>query len=262
MTDMNIDRRTYLTATTAAAAGMIGFAGCTGTSTGTSTGTLATQVTDQPGDITDFESCVVTIEGIWLGPESDETDDDDEPDDDDESDDENNETVDDENNETVDDENNETVDDDADDDEDDDDDTDDDDDDDDDDGREYHEFDEPQEADLVELQGENTQLVDERELDTGTYNFLQLDVSGVDATLDDGSSAEVRVPGEAPLKFNESFEIREDTQTVFTGDFTPVKRGQSGRYNLQPVARGTTVEYVEGEEDDDEDDSETGDGEE
>jgi len=152
-------------------------------------------VTDQPGDIADFESCVVTVVGMWLGTDDAEAGDEDgeeEPS-----------------------------------------------------GREYHEYDEPQEADLVELQGENTQLVDERELDAESYEFLQLDTDGIDATLEDGESAEVSVPGEAPLTFNEPFEIREDTRTTFTADFTPVKRGQAGGYILQPVAQGTTVTYGE-----------------
>jgi hypothetical protein len=110
-------------------------------------------------------------------------------------------------------------------------------------GREYYEYDEPQEADLVDLQDENTQLVDERELDASTYEFLQLDTDGIDATLKDGSSATVETPGEAPLTFNQQFEIRENSRTVFTADFTPVKRGQTGSYVLQPVPDGITVEY-------------------
>ncbi|MEF8881731.1 MAG: DUF4382 domain-containing protein [Halapricum sp.] len=172
---------------------MVSLAGCSGDK---ATGTLATQVTDQPGDIADFESCAVTIVGMWLGPEGAEAGDEDgeEPAD-----------------------------------------------------REYHEYDEPQEADLVELQDEATQLVDERELETATYEFLQLDIDSVDATLKDESDATVEVPGEAPLTFNQAFEVREDTRTVFTGDFTPVQRGPDGSYVLQPVAQGITVEYEEEE---------------
>jgi hypothetical protein len=187
-----IDRRAYLATTGAAAVGMVGLAGCSGSSTGT----LATQVTDQPADIEDFESCVVTIVGMWLGPEGAEsgTDDGEEPAD-----------------------------------------------------REYYEYDEPQEADLVDLQGDQTQLVDERDLDTGMYEFLQLDVEEIAATLDDGSDATVEMPGEAPMTFNQSFEIRENTRTTFTADFTPVKRGQAGGYVLQPVPQGITVEYEDSE---------------
>ena len=185
-----VSRRAYLTAAGATAAGMSGLAGCA--FLGAATGTLATRVTDQPGDIGDFESCVVTIVGMWLGPEGAEAGDegDAEPA-----------------------------------------------------GREYYEYNEPQYADLVELQGDETQLVDQREIEVAGYEFLQLDVDGIDATLEDGESATVAVPGEAPLTFRERFEIREDTRTTFTADFTPVRRGGTGEYVLQPVAEGTTVSY-------------------
>ena len=50
-------------------------------------------------------------------------------------------------------------------------------------------------------------------------------------------------PGEAPLKFNQSFEIRAGGTTEFLADFTPVKRGRSGSYILQPVADEVEVRY-------------------
>lgn len=183
-----VSRRAYLSSA-GAVAGTIGFAGCLG---GGGTGTLATQVSDQPGDIGDFESCVVTVVGMWIGTEDAESGDEDgeEPSD-----------------------------------------------------RAYYEYDEPQAADLVDLQGESTQLVDDRDLDVATYAFLQLDVDGVDATLDDGSDTTVEVPGEAPLTFNREFEVREDTRTTFTADFTPVARGGAGGYVLNPVPDEITVEY-------------------
>ena len=213
-----LDRRTYLQATGAAALGAAGLAGCVGRATGT----LATRVTDQPADIGDFESLVVTVEGIWLGPEGAESGaDGNETDDGDMSDGETdggNETAD--GNETDGDEENEPA------------------------GREYFEFDEPQEADLVQLQDGETQLIDERELAVGTYQFLQLDVSNVDGTLDGGDEAEVDLPGNAPLTFNESFEVRENTRTSFTADFAPVRRG-NGTYLLRPVPRGIEVTYEE-----------------
>ena len=202
--DGAVSRRAYLTAAGATAAGMSGLAGCA--FLGATTGTLATRVTDQPGDIADFESCVVEIVGMWFGPEGAEAGDGgDEADVDGEDDAEPA-------------------------------------------GREYYEYDEPQFADLVELQGDETQLVDEREIEVAGYEFLQLDVDGIDATLEDGESATVAVPGEAPLTFRERFEIREDTRTTFTADFTPVRRGGTGEYVLQPVAEGTTVSYEEADD--------------
>jgi hypothetical protein len=223
-----LDRRTYLQATGAAALGAAGLAGCVGRASGT----LATRVTDQPADIDDFESLVVTVEGFWLGPEGAEPDDDEddadgnETDDGDDSDDGDGETS--GGNET-DGEEDES-------------------------GREYFEFDEPQEADLVQLQNGETQLIDERELQTGEYPYLQLDVSSADGTLTDGSDAPVDLPGNAPLKFNESFEIRENTRTTFTADFAPVLRG-NGRYLLRPVPSGIEVEYEETEDSDGSDSS-------
>ncbi|MGQ4554446.1 DUF4382 domain-containing protein [Halobellus sp. GM3] len=219
----DLSRRTYLKAAGIAAAGTVGVAGCAGTAS--ATGTLATRVTDQPGDIADFESCVVTIQGIWVKP-SDGSDGD-------------TETAETEADDTGTDggraETNGTE-------------QQDDADVDESSGREYYEFEEPQEADLVELQNGNTQLIDEREFDVGTYAFLQLDVTDVEGVLESGGDADVDTPGGAPLQFKESFEIREDQVTTFTGDFTPVRRGRTDQYLLQPVANGTRVEYGNGDD--------------
>lgn len=184
----------------AAAGSAVGLAGCS-SSSGTATGTLATRVTDQPGDIDDFESCVVTIEGIWLKPAGD-------GDEADASTTEGTATADES------------------------------------DDREYHEFDEPQEADLVQLQDGNTQLVDDREIEVGEYQFLQLDVTSVEGTLEAGGETTVDTPGNAPLQFKQAFEIREGERTTFVADFMPVKRGPNG-YLLRPVASGTEVRYDE-----------------
>ena len=216
-----VGRRDYLKLTSGVAAtSTVGLSGCLGGNGGdeAETGTLGTQITDQPGDIADFDSCIVTIQGIWIKPHNEGGDEDDsagaeengtEPD---------NDTVEDETDVAESE------------------------------GREYHEFDEPQEADLVDLQGDNTQLIDERELTAQEYEFLQLDVSDVAGELKEGGDVEVSTPGNAPLKFAKRFEIRPDQRTTFVGDFTPVRRGQQDRYLLQPVAKGTRVVY-EDEED-------------
>ena len=217
MSDPTTTRRTYLQAAGAIGlAGITGLAGCSGSA---ETGTLATRVKDAPGDISDFESCVITIQGFWVKErEGTETDEDESADDT-----ESGESTATPAEETVQEQDEEDVD--------------------QSDERTYYEYDEAQEADLVQLQDGNTKLVDEHELETGTYAYLQLDVSGVDATLSGGGDADVGTPGEAPLQFKEPFEIRADQRTTFTADFTPVKRGQTGKYLLQPVAKGTEVSY-------------------
>jgi len=222
---------------------MIGLAGCTGDSgsgsddsddDGTSYGTLSTAVTDQPSAIDDFESLTVTIDGIWITPagsNEDDTDDSDEAANETDT----NETA---TNETT---TNETADGDAEE-------MEEADDDDEDGGRRYIEFEESQEADLVQLQGSSTKLIDETEVETGDYAFLQIDVAGTEGVLTDGSEAEVTTPGNAPLKFNTSFEIRPEETTRFIADFAPNKRGRNG-YIIRPVATSTTVLYGDEEYD-------------
>ncbi|MFC5366311.1 DUF4382 domain-containing protein [Salinirubrum litoreum] len=179
-----MERRNFLEATaTLATASTVGLAGCSAMS-GTATGTLATRVSDQPGDIADFEECIVTITEVWAKPA---------------------------------------------------------------DGELVEKDVEETDADLTELQGEASSLVDEVELETGEYSFLQVQINETSATLTDGSEANVQVPGEAPLKFEKSFEIRAGETTQFTADFTPVKAGGSGMYNLQPVAEEVTVTYEDEE---------------
>ena len=210
------NRRQYLKALGAVgAAATVGLAGCAGEAS--ATGTLATAVTDQPGDIADFESCVVRIQGIWLKPAAEDGTDDGDGAGDGDADDgsDSNDGV--ETQEAGDVDRS--------------------------DDREYHEFDEPQEADLVQLQDGNTKLVDDREVEVGSYEFLQLDVSGVEGTLEGGGEAQVDTPGNAPLQFKQAFEVREDQRTRFVADFTPVKRGRTDRYLLQPVATNTEVSY-------------------
>lgn len=209
-----MNRRTYLkTAGVAASAGLV--AGCSGSTNGDGTptyGTLATSVTDMPGDIADFESCVVTMAGIWVTQaDSDGTDTGTEDGTEAAATAETSATGTEEG-----------------------------------DGRRYIEFEEPQTADLVDLQGSNTQSLGETELETGSYQYLQLDVTGVEATLDGGGEASVETPGDAPLKFNAEFEIRAEERTHFIADFTPVERG-NGSYIIQPVASGTAVLYGDAE---------------
>ncbi len=268
-----MNRRTYLGGFGAAVA-TGALAGCTGNGTdgngngdsdgeeeddGTAAyGLLSTSVTDQPNDIADFESLLITIEGIWVKP--DDADDEEAPDADEEDD---NEEVSDDDEETPEDdaegendsEEEEEDEEESDDDTEDDDETADGEDVNEGQGRYYIEFEEPQEADLVELQGDNTQLIDETELEVGDYQFLQLNVSDATGTLEaDGEEAVVETPGNAPLQFKQAFEIRAEERTRFIADFAPFRRG-NGEYLIRPVASGTKVLYGD-EEYDGGDDSE------
>jgi hypothetical protein len=79
MSDTTTTRRRYLEAT--GAVGLTGITGLAGCSGGAATGTLATLVKDAPGDIDDFERCVVTIQGFWLQEGSGDDSEDDDSDD-------------------------------------------------------------------------------------------------------------------------------------------------------------------------------------
>lgn len=174
-------RRAYLKAASGIAA-TAALAGCTGG--GGNTGTLRAKVSDQPGDIQDFETLVLRITRIHPKPADGER-----------------QTV------NIDD----------------------------------------VEVDLVELQGGESQTIGSTDLEAGEYEFLQLEVGEVvEATLSEGGEANVTTPGEAPLKFEKTFEIREGETTTFVADFTPVKQGRTNRYVLKPVADEVQVIY-EGE---------------
>ena len=82
----------------------------------------------------------------------------------------------------------------------------------------------------------------------GRRRYLQatgaaaLATAGLAGTLSGGDDATVDLPGNAPLTFNEAFEVRENTRTSFTADFAPVRRG-TGSYLLRPVPSGIEVSY-------------------
>ncbi|MFB6360509.1 MAG: DUF4382 domain-containing protein [Halobacteriales archaeon] len=172
----NINRRSYLKAAgTVPVVGVV--AGCLGGSG--ESGTLATHVSDQPGDIGDFETLLIQVNGVRVKPED----------------------------------------------------------------ADLERFDADAEVDLTQLVGEAAELINEEDLETGTYEFLQLDAEASEATLSGGGSATVDLPGDAPLKFEKEFEIRSEETTSFTADFTPVKQGQTDRYVLQPVADEVMVSY-------------------
>lgn len=105
------------------------------------------------------------------------------------------------------------------------------------------------ELDLVELRNGNAERIDERQLETGEYEYLKLVVSNVDATLEGGEGVEVATPNGGPLEFDATFDIQGETRTLFTAGFAPVAEtqetedGQETRYVLRPVADSIAVSY-------------------
>lgn len=99
------------------------------------------------------------------------------------------------------------------------------------------------EADLTQLQGDDSKLVTEAELEAQTFEQMHVGISDdIDAKLKDGGEPDVKLPS-GKLKFNREFDIRGDYTTHFTADFAPVKRGKTGKYNIQPVAKEVEVDY-------------------
>ncbi|WP_440772013.1 hypothetical protein [Natronorubrum sp. DTA28] len=254
-----IDRRTYLQAASGfAVASAIGLAGCLSDETDDSddgngddepVGTLTTELAAGADAFDDFNDFTATIQGLWVVPapddETHETDDEEtdneteagenddsetngerEPDEtDDESESENDGN--DEQSET------DTRDD-----------------------RAYYEFDDAIDVDLVALE-DGSQVIDERDFPVDEYEHLQLDVSGIDATLTNDDPATVTTPDDGPLQFDERFEIRDGGETTFVAAVQPVEQDDARTYVLEAVADGTEV-ITDGEGGDD-DTSENGD---
>lgn len=104
------------------------------------------------------------------------------------------------------------------------------------------------EVDLVAVRGDAKRVINEADLVSQEFVGLSLVISDdisfelVDGGEDDTS---VRTPGNAPLHFNEAFEIRENARTEFTADFAPYTRGRDNHqgYILRPVPDESTVTY-------------------
>jgi len=101
-------------------------------------------------------------------------------------------------------------------------------------------------VDLTELQGANATMVGQIDAPNGTYDKVFVHISDVNGTLTDGSSTDVKLPS-SKLHLNEEFTVGNGEEIDFVFDITVVKRGQSGSYNIQPVASesGTDQEIEE-----------------
>ena len=116
-------------------------------------------------------------------------------------------------------------------------------------------------VDLTELRGANATLLEQYELENGTYDTVFVYVEEIDATLTTGESVNVKLPSEK-LHVNQQFTVGNGSETDFVFDISVHKAGNSGKYILKPVVSesGTDVpiEPVGEEEGDDDERDENG----
>jgi hypothetical protein len=90
-------------------------------------------------------------------------------------------------------------------------------------------------VDLTELQGENATQLGQLAVPDGTYNKVFIHVTGdIDATLTDGSAADVKLPSNK-LHLNADFTIGDGETVDFVFDLGVTERGSQG-YILKPIA--------------------------
>lgn len=191
-------------------AAMLVLAGCAGTTgSPTPSGTDSAQtaqvnfyVSDNPGDIDDFSHLNVTITQVAFVKAEDADGNETEADEEEEA----NETEADDENETEMDEEGERI------------------------VRDVNDT----TVDLTQLKGANASLVDSFNVSSGTYSQAVLYIDGINATLTDGTSQEVKLPS-GMLRMNQEFTLSANSSVDFVYDFTVVKAGNSGKYILQPV---------------------------
>jgi len=101
-------------------------------------------------------------------------------------------------------------------------------------------------VDLTQLDGANSSLVEQYELESGDYEKVFLSVGGIDGTLTNGDSAEVKLPSDR-LQLNQNFTVGDGEDIDFVYDIMVTKAGGSGKYVIRPVASesGTDVEINE-----------------
>ncbi|AOW81096.1 hypothetical protein HTSR_1932 [Halodesulfurarchaeum formicicum] len=102
-------------------------------------------------------------------------------------------------------------------------------------------------VDLTQVVGEDAISVFDGELETGTYNKIELEVAAVEGIVD-GEEVPVKVPSEK-LQIVKPFEVTADEPVEFVFDINVIKKGPNG-YNLLPVisesgVAGRDVEYRE-----------------
>ena len=117
-------------------------------------------------------------------------------------------------------------------------------------------------VDLTRLDGANSSLVEQYDVESGDYEKVFLSIGEINGTLENGDSATVKLPSER-LQLNQNFTVGDGEDVDFVYDIMVTKAGDSGKYVLRPVASesGTDVpiERVDDDEMDDGDDSDDGD---
>jgi hypothetical protein len=111
-------------------------------------------------------------------------------------------------------------------------------------------------VDLTQLKGTNASLVDSFDVPSGNYSQVVLYIDGINATLTDGTSQDVKLPS-GMLRLNQDFTLSANSSVDFVYDFTVVKAGNSGKYIFQPVVSASGVDQeIDRIDDDDEDERE------
>lgn len=105
--------------------------------------------------------------------------------------------------------------------------------------RQSFRFGEPRTVDLVDGGGSIAEI----RIDAGAYEFLQFQISGIEAGTPDGVSATVTTPARIGtmyvLQFDHGFELEADGRTEFVAGVRPVR--ENDRFLLRPVADRTIV---------------------
>ncbi len=96
--------------------------------------------------------------------------------------------------------------------------------------------------DLIAIQ-DLQEILGEKELDPGKYTQIRLLVKGAVLTID-GEEKEIRVPS-GKIRLIHPFDIVANQTTTLLLDFdaekSVVERGKTGKYNLKPTIKVTTV---------------------
>jgi hypothetical protein len=116
-------------------------------------------------------------------------------------------------------------------------------------------------VDLTELKGANATKLGVLNAPDGDYDKVFVYVDGIDATLKNGESVNVKLPS-SKLQINKGFTVGNGENVSFVFDLSVHKAGKSGKYILKPIISesGTSdevdIEDVDGEDEEEREDEE------